>query len=69
MLPQLYIIYVSFRNSKMGVFQEGYSLANYRSAIDKLLLRATKNTVVVGIVALAAIVILAVMIYISPKAC
>lgn len=62
MLPQLYIIYVSFRNSKMGVFQEGYSLANYRSAIDKLLLRATKNTVVVGIVALAAIVILAVMI-------
>ena len=61
MLPQLYI-YVSFRNSKMGVFQEGYSLANYRSAIDKLLLRATKNTVVVGIVALAAIVILAVMI-------
>lgn len=62
MLPQLYIIYVSFRNSKMGVFQEGYSLANYRSAIYKLLLRATKNTVVVGIVALAAIVILAVMI-------
>ena len=62
MLPQLYIIYVSFRNSKMGVFQEGYSLANYRSAIDKLLLRAMKNTVVVGIVALAAIVILAVMI-------
>lgn len=62
MLPQLYIIYVSFRNSKMGVFQDGYSLANYRSAIDKLLLRATKNTVVVGIVALAAIVILAVMI-------
>ena len=62
MLPQLYIIYVSFRNSKMGVFQEGYSLANYRSAIDKLLLRATRNTVVVGIVALAAIVILAVMI-------
>lgn len=62
MLPQLYIIYVSFRNSKMGVFQEGYSLANYRSAIDKLLLRATKNTVVVGIVALAAIVLLAVMI-------
>ena len=62
MLPQLYIIYVSFRNSKMGVFQEGYSLANYRSAIDKLLLRATKNTVVVGIVALAAIVVLAVMI-------
>ena len=62
MLPQLYIIYVSFRNSKMGVFQEGYSLANYRSAIDKLLLRATKNTVLVGIVALAVIIILAVMI-------
>ena len=35
-LPQLYIIYVSFRNSKNGVFQTGYSLANYREAIDNL---------------------------------
>ena len=62
MLPQLYIIYVSFRNSKMGVFQSGYSLDNYRSAINNLLLRATGNTVIIGVVALAAIILLAVMI-------
>ena len=61
-LPQMYIIYVSFRNSKMGVFQKGYSLANYRAALDKLLLRATGNTVLVGVIALAAIVLLAIMI-------
>lgn len=62
LLPQIYIIYVSFRNSKMGVFQKGYSLANYRAALDKLLLRATGNTVLVGVIALAAIVLLAIMI-------
>lgn len=61
-LPQLYIIYVSFRNSVNGVFQEGYSLANYREAIDKLLLRATGNTVIVGVLALAGIILLAIMI-------
>lgn len=62
LLPQIYIIYVSFRNSKMGVFQKGYSLANYRAALDKLLLRATGNTVLVGVIALATIVLLAIMI-------
>ncbi len=62
LLPQIYIIYVSFRNSKMGVFQKGYSLANYRAALDKLLLRATGNTVLVGVIALASIVLLAIMI-------
>ena len=61
-LPQLYIIYVSFRNSVNGVFQDGYSLANYREAIDKLLLRATGNTVIVGVLALAGIILLAIMI-------
>lgn len=61
-LPQLYIIYVSFRNSVNGVFQKGYSLANYREAIDKLLLRATGNTVIVGVLALAGIILLAIMI-------
>lgn len=62
LLPQLYIIYISFRNSKMGVFQDGYSFANYESAIKKLLLRATKNTIVLGVVALLAIILIAIMI-------
>lgn len=61
-LPQLYIVYVSFRNSKNGVFQDGYSLANYKEAVDKLLFRSTGNTVIVGVVALAVIVIMAIMI-------
>ena len=61
-LPQLYIIYVSFRNSKNGVFQPGYSLSNYAEAIDKLLFRSTGNTVIVGVVALAIIIIMAIMI-------
>lgn len=52
LLPQIYIVYVSFRNSKMGVFQEGYSLANYKAALNKLLLRATGNAVVMGVIAL-----------------
>lgn len=61
-LPQLYIIYVSFRNSKNGVFRDGYSLANYQEAIDKLLFRSTGNTVIVGVVALTIIIIMAIMI-------
>lgn len=61
-LPQLYIVLVSFRNEKMGVFQEGYSLMNYKAALKKLLVRATSNTVIVGVVALAVIVLVAIMI-------
>ena len=61
-LPQLYIIYLSFRNCKGAVFQPGFSLGNYRQAAKKLLARSIKNTAVLGVLALAIIIVVAVLI-------
>lgn len=61
-LPQLYIIYLSFKNSNQGVFLEGYSLASYEAAANKLLLRSVENTVFMGVVALLIIIIVSVLI-------
>lgn len=61
-LPQLYIIYLSFRNCSGMIFKEGYSLVNYEKALDKLLMRSIKNTTVMGIVALVVIIVIAVLI-------
>ena len=61
-LPQLYIVYLSFRNSNQGVFLEGYSFASYEAAIGKLLGRSVKNTIVMGIGSLAIIVVFAILI-------
>jgi len=61
-LPQLYIIYLSFRNCKGAVFSDGYSLVNYQQAFKKKLVMASRNTVIMGAVALITIVIVAVII-------
>ena len=61
-LPQLYIIYLSFRNCSGMIFKEGYSLVNYEKALDKLLMRSIKNTTIMGIVALVVIIVIAVLI-------
>lgn len=61
-LPQIYIVYLSFRNCDQAVFKPGYSLGNYQLAMKKLLVRSIKNTTVLGILALAIIIIFAVMI-------
>lgn len=61
-MPQLYIIYLSFRNSNQGVFLTGYSLASYEAAMNKLLVRSIKNTVVMGTGSLAVIIIFAIFI-------
>ena len=61
-MPQLYIIYLSFRNCKGAVFHPGFSLGNYQQAIKKLLVRSIKNTAVLGVVALAVIIVVAVLI-------
>lgn len=61
-LPQLYIIYLSFRNCNGSIFHPGYSLGNYEQAVDKLLVRSIKNTTVIGVVALAVIIVVAVLI-------
>lgn len=61
-LPQVYIIYLSFRNSNQAVFLDGYSLGNYRLALDRLLGRSIQNTLFMGIGALLIIIIASVFI-------
>ena len=61
-MPQLYIIYLSFRNCSGAIFKPGYSLVNYEKAVDKLLGRSISNTAIMGVVALAIIIVIAVLI-------
>ena len=61
-LPQMYIIYLSFCNYKGSIRQEGYGFANYVQASKKLLGRSIQNTALMGIMALAIIVVVAVLI-------
>jgi len=61
-IPQLYIIIVSFRNYKGSIKQPGYSLNNYKLALDKLLGRSIVNTAFIGVVALILIVLIAILI-------
>ncbi len=61
-LPQLYIIYLSFRNSSSAMFLPGYSLDNYRLASTRLLGRSIWNTLYFGGVSLAIIIVLSILI-------
>ena len=61
-LPQIYIIYLSFRNCDGAVFKPGFSLVNYEKAVNKLLVRSINNTMIFGIVSLAIIILLAILI-------
>lgn len=61
-LPQLYIIYLSFRNCDGSIFHPGFSLGNYELAVKKLLVRSIRNTAVLGVLALAIIIVVAVLI-------
>ena len=61
-LPQLYIIYLSFCNYSGSIRQEGYGFDNYVQAAGKLLGRSIRNTALMGILALAIIIVLAVLI-------
>lgn len=61
-LPQVYIIYLSFRNCKGSIFKPGYSLVNYQQALNKKLIMASKNTVIMGVAALAIIIVVAVIL-------
>jgi len=61
-MPQLYIIYLSFRNCSGAVFKPGFSLGNYQAAMKKLLVRSIKNTTLLGVLALAIIIVIAVLI-------
>jgi iron(III) transport system permease protein len=61
-MPNLYIIYLSFRNSNQAVFLDGYSLTNYEMALGKLLGRSVRNTIVMGAGSLMMIIIFAILI-------
>lgn len=61
-MPQLYIIYLSFRNCSGAVFKPGFSLGNYKAAMKKLLVRSIKNTTLLGVLALVIIIVIAVLI-------
>ena len=61
-MPQLYIIYLSFRDCDGAIFKPGFSLINYEQAMRKLLVRSIKNTAFMGILALVIIIVIAVLI-------
>ena len=61
-LPQVYIIYLSFRNCDQAVFKPGYSLMNYEKAVKRLLVRSINNTIILGVVSLALIILFAILI-------
>lgn len=61
-LPQAYVIYLSFRNCKGSVFSPGFSLVNYQQAIKRKLVLASRNTVIMGVLALAIIIVVSVII-------
>ena len=61
-IPQVYIIYLSFRNCDQAVFKPGYSLANYQLAVKRLLVRSIKNTMFLGVGSLVVIILFAILI-------
>ena len=67
-LPQMYIIYLSFCEYKGSIPQvdangkQIYGFGNYAQAAKKLLGRSITNTAVMGIIALAVIIVVAVLI-------
>jgi len=61
-LPQAYVVYLSFRNCKGSVWGQGLSFNNYKNAMKKKLLLASRNSVFMGILALVAIIVIAVLI-------
>lgn len=67
MLPQGYVIYTSFLNTKGMLFIEGYSFMSYTQAFDRLG-NSIQNTFVIGGLSLIIIVLLAILIaYISVR--
>jgi len=60
-LPQVYVIYSSFRNTNGKLFVPGFSFNSYRTAIQTVG-RTITNTYVLGFISIGAIVIIAVLI-------
>lgn len=60
-MPQVYVMYCSFRNTSGKIFAKGYGLMSYKKVARDLPL-AIRNTFVIGLIALAAVVLLAILI-------
>ena len=60
-VPQLYVIYTSFRKASGKLFVSGYSLQSYRDAFSKLQ-NAIPNTFLIGGTAIVLIVLFSVLI-------
>lgn len=60
-LPQGYLIYTSFKNTKGMVFQPGYSLMNYEEAFNRMG-SAIFNTIRIPLMAMLVVVIFAIFI-------
>lgn len=60
-MPQTYVIYTSFLNTKNMLFVEGYSLASYANVFSDSL-KSIRNTLVIPMTALAVIILFAVLI-------
>ena len=60
-MPQVYVIYSSFQNTSGKLFTKGYSLKSYKYAFSHLK-KAIPNTFLIGIAALAIVVVLAILI-------
>ncbi len=61
-LPQLYIVYLSFRNMDGGVIKDGYSFGNFINASKRLLGRSINNTLLFGVISLAIIILFSILI-------
>lgn len=62
LLPQMYIINMSFRNYNNSILQPGYSFVNYTKAMEKMLFRSVGNTLLISFITLAVIIVIAVLI-------
>lgn len=60
-LPQVYVIYTSFLKTSGKLFVKGFSLDSYRFAFSHLK-RAIPNTFIIGLLALAIVIVLAILI-------
>ena len=60
-MPQMYVMYCSFRNTSGKIFVKGYGLGSYRKILKDLPLEI-KNTFLIGLLALLAVILLAIII-------
>ena len=60
-LPQIYLIYTSFKNTSGKIFIDGYSLNSYRVAISRLG-GSIRNSIVLPLIALIIIIVLSLII-------